>query len=292
MSKLFKLKQWLTIPQTAKYLSSALSEEVTEADVLRLGLDRHLKLSVCFLNGAYARPWVPVNMEEIDIVGTSPDEGIFIELTEEGDYGLVAEGEQRLRKTVVQLDNVAWDLPLTSAEQFKVSAAFNHLMNIHVQETNHSGSSVTSVASPSGDLYQLQKRHGVNPLVDESNTDFVSYLLDGFSPAQSLPDDSILVVRTKVLSDWLRSLSGEYELQKSTLQKKVETTYKNIIGGLVTLMLKKRKDGTPYSVYSSQSAIIDGLETNFPTAQGLSKRNLEIKFKEGKDSLDGTPSVG
>ena len=49
-SKLFKLKKWLTIPETAKHLSIMFGEEVQEADVLRLGLDRHLKLSVNFVN--------------------------------------------------------------------------------------------------------------------------------------------------------------------------------------------------------------------------------------------------
>ncbi len=54
-SKLFKLKEWLTIPETAKNLSITFGEEVTEADVLRLGLDKHLKLSVNFPNYAYAK---------------------------------------------------------------------------------------------------------------------------------------------------------------------------------------------------------------------------------------------
>ncbi len=54
-SKLFKLKKWLTIPETAKHLSIMFGEEVQEADVLRLGLDRHLKLSVNFVNHAHAK---------------------------------------------------------------------------------------------------------------------------------------------------------------------------------------------------------------------------------------------
>jgi len=54
-SRLFKLKEWLTIPETAKHLSIMFGEDVTEADVLRLGLDRHLKLSVNFVNHAHAK---------------------------------------------------------------------------------------------------------------------------------------------------------------------------------------------------------------------------------------------
>lgn len=54
-SKLFKLKEWLTVPEAAKYLTTIFGEEVTEADVLRLALDRHLKLSVYFVNYADAK---------------------------------------------------------------------------------------------------------------------------------------------------------------------------------------------------------------------------------------------
>ncbi len=55
MSKLFQLKGWLTLEDTAKKLSNSLSEQVNEADVLRLGLDGHLKLSVNFINKAPVR---------------------------------------------------------------------------------------------------------------------------------------------------------------------------------------------------------------------------------------------
>jgi hypothetical protein len=64
--KLFKLKKWLTIPESAKYLSKTFGEEVNEADVLRLGIDGHLKLSVYFVNGAIARFGKVVSYEEAE----------------------------------------------------------------------------------------------------------------------------------------------------------------------------------------------------------------------------------
>lgn len=62
MSKLFKLKEWLSVADAARHLTIAFGEEVTEADVLRLALDGHLQLSVNFVNHAQARcgqiiPW-------------------------------------------------------------------------------------------------------------------------------------------------------------------------------------------------------------------------------------------
>ncbi len=54
-SKLFNLKEWLTVLDAARHLSIIFEEEVSEADVLRLALDGHLKLSVNFVNHAMAR---------------------------------------------------------------------------------------------------------------------------------------------------------------------------------------------------------------------------------------------
>ena len=43
MGKLFNLKAWLTIADAARHLTIVFGEEVTEADVLRLALDRRLR---------------------------------------------------------------------------------------------------------------------------------------------------------------------------------------------------------------------------------------------------------
>jgi len=55
LGKLFSLKEWVTVAEAGRYLSISLSEEVTEADVLRLALDGHLRLSVNIVNGATVR---------------------------------------------------------------------------------------------------------------------------------------------------------------------------------------------------------------------------------------------
>jgi len=55
VSKLLKLKEWVTIPDAARHLSQILSEPVSEADILQMALDGNLKMSVHFPNHAYAR---------------------------------------------------------------------------------------------------------------------------------------------------------------------------------------------------------------------------------------------
>ena len=79
---LYKLKRWLTLTDAAAHLSIAFGENVTEADVLRLGLDRHLTLSVDFVNGGHGRlgkviPRAQATFRTIEIKprGKPPKEG-------------------------------------------------------------------------------------------------------------------------------------------------------------------------------------------------------------------------
>ncbi|MDC5854532.1 hypothetical protein [Vibrio europaeus] len=50
MSKLYKLKKFLTLDEASEHLSNTLEEKVSLADVYRLALDGHLTISVRFLD--------------------------------------------------------------------------------------------------------------------------------------------------------------------------------------------------------------------------------------------------
>jgi len=53
-SKLYSLKEWLTLEDAASHLTSVLSEKVTVADVLQLAIQKHIKLSVNLISAAEA----------------------------------------------------------------------------------------------------------------------------------------------------------------------------------------------------------------------------------------------
>jgi hypothetical protein len=76
VKKLHDLKQWLTVADAARYLSIVFGEDVTEADVLRLGLDGHLRLSVYFVNGASGRcgPVIPIDDAKVTTWEENPDD--------------------------------------------------------------------------------------------------------------------------------------------------------------------------------------------------------------------------
>lgn len=54
-SKIYKLKKWLSLEDTAKRLSIEFGEEISIGDVLQLAIDQHLKISVDFPHDWYGK---------------------------------------------------------------------------------------------------------------------------------------------------------------------------------------------------------------------------------------------
>ncbi len=98
----------------------------------------------------------------------------------------------------------------------------------------------------------------------------------------------------KKLIDERDALRGENESLKSMVEKsnapaaRSETTYLNIIGGLLYLMLSKSPGGQAQSVYENQASIISALLACFPSKPGIAHRTLEQKFADAKQSLRST----
>lgn len=67
-----------------------------------------------------------------------------------------------------------------------------------------------------------------------------------------------------------------------------ETTYLNIIGALLEVVLGKTPAGKPQSVFESQAAIIDVLLAHHADKSGISKTTLETKFAEARRRLNST----
>lgn len=64
-----------------------------------------------------------------------------------------------------------------------------------------------------------------------------------------------------------------------------ETTYLNIIGGLLSLMLGTSPSGKKQSDFINQGAIISAMLAHFEGVPGISVRTLEGKFSEANKSL-------
>jgi hypothetical protein len=82
----------------------------------------------------------------------------------------------------------------------------------------------------------------------------------------------------------LRAMVGKM----GTPGERSETTYLNIIGGLLALMLGKSPLGKPQSSFENQASIISALLAHHDGKPGIAARTLEEKFAASKRSLTAT----
>lgn len=122
---------------------------------------------------------------------------------------------------------------------------------------------------------------------------------DSFRALQSERD--ALKVRIKKATEAYRTLKHECDTiisERDSLKAKVdkmaapseraETTYLNIIGGLLGLMLGKSPAGKQQSIFNNQAAIISALLGHYEGKSGISARTLEEKFAAAKRSLSSS----
>jgi hypothetical protein len=89
----------------------------------------------------------------------------------------------------------------------------------------------------------------------------------------------------------LSALLGERDSLAAIVEKmsqpnaRAETTYLNIIGGLLSLMLGKSPSGTAQSVFLNQAAIISALLAHHGDKPGIADSTLENKFAEANRSI-------
>ena len=258
---LYKLKEWLTVPDAAAHLSIAFGEEVTEADVLRLGLDRHLTLSVNFVNHGHGRlgKVVPVERATVVMLKTlMPGEKPL--KTVKGTYlsnGEVLEFVHPEETKVDSIDGI-WDLPMCGGERLDVE---------HWNQELTGGPDVTLinlgetfVNRPDGTWCQLHVQlevrvrdqdgdervwiktealpNGSKLVMREKG--FKGHLRErSWIPAGGLPDDAVLVVRTAALDDLKARVSksspsdgGEPPSEDKRLGTTERTSLLIIIAGL------------------------------------------------------------
>jgi len=164
----------------------------------------------------------------------------------------------------------------------------------------------------------------LHPLEDAAEGEKRAALLDDFLrrvqiaaaelvPRGTLPiadgaaDGERTVVRVADFVAWATALPAPWELPEEMkrmgpypeaeeglqdggkpLTPRAETTYLNIIGGLLALMLGKSPAGKAQSVFNNQAAIISALLAHHADKPGIAQRTLEEKFAAANRSLTAT----
>jgi hypothetical protein len=132
MSKLFKLKEWLTLEEATNHIANLLGEPVTLADLYRLSLDGHLTLSVNFVNGAEARLGKMVKYEDVQFYLVENDFltkeklEIPISLPINNEIRVADDDWILLDKKVVTIRNV-WDLTMLGSEAIDIEFYYQQM---------------------------------------------------------------------------------------------------------------------------------------------------------------------
>jgi|GEM_PF-537964 len=99
--------------------------------------------------------------------------------------------------------------------------------------------------------------------------------------------DDLLTQNKDLLAyiDRMEETSKTKDKETKTINSRSETTYLNIIGAMLNLMLSASAGGQKHSIFDNQLAIIDALVNHHSNTPGISRRTLESKFSEANKSL-------
>lgn len=281
VSKLEKLKGWLSIEDAAKRLSSSAGEGISEADILRLGLDGHLTLSVYFVNPMTGvlrgiesletnliecvEPPAHKTAEELQAlfdrdanefhssIDQSPSNWVTDLL------GIVYDDG---RHTLQRLEGV-WDLPMFGKEKLEVQREYQRLTGGVVVNPCCSG--------------QLVKKHGNPELFEIFRRDSEE---EYYHPATSFLDDGMLVVRTAVLQEF-----EEQHLCVEESEKEMKPSRSPVNAWLLELLMD---DNRPRY---TQDSIAEAINARHPDCRGSSKSNLTKLFAESKAAAKDADKV-
>lgn len=259
MSVLTGLKEWLTVPEAAKYLSAAIGEDVSESGIYRLAFDGHLQLSLYFVSIIFAPQCIPVPFSREWLKTKEDFPHVFdwalgeIERTKGKEYlDSISSDEGKLLGAMwhaAMCSKYTWAAIHTPAHVMRDEAMFGEptprppshvVLMLDEQEFNHDSTPLEGVIDllmPSVYVQREIKRRVFSDSIpidsdpdsddDEGGIVLVcgnsEYVLtqesaDGTEiPETRFPSDSVPVIRTAVLRDFVSSLKDK--------RSKTETIY-------------------------------------------------------------------
>jgi hypothetical protein len=86
----------------------------------------------------------------------------------------------------------------------------------------------------------------------------------------------------------LRQVAENPSAANREVAPRSETTYLNIVGGLLTLLLGKSPGGKPYSSFETTESVISALLAHYEGRPGISERTLWAKFTAAKRQMNSS----
>lgn len=220
MSKLFKLKKWLTISEAQKHLTTLFGETVSKADIFRLALDHQLKLSVVFVQGAFANVCKRVDATAVEYIEVpSLIGGGIVKLPVGGEVLYALDGQLlQVQKEVIPLEE-DWPYALTmiGGERADIEHTYWQLSGIESSEsTNLDGIFVSDGNETFRLMSALPRKKGEQAK---------------FYPIGGLPKNAAMVVTTNALLALEKAIEeGETNGEKQLSTRERDNLLKLVIG--------------------------------------------------------------
>lgn len=273
MSKLLKLKDWVTIPEAARHLSQIVAEPVSEPDVLQLALDGHIKLSVYFPNRAKARMGriIPYSVVPIIELPFQFGEGTVV-YTDGYPLNDLEEGEQfapdapfiHFDEEVVTIDGI-WDLAMLGNERIDIEYDLQALINgPQVTLVNIEG---TFLNRSDGTWATLQDKSEDKTI---TNADGSKKRVEGsYYPAGGLGLDCVRVVRVSEL------LALQSKLEGPGLDKPLSNRERDTLLTIIAVLCKEA--GYDYNRHAKTAGNIHGTAAEMGISIGESTVESHLK---------------
>ena len=270
MSKLFKLKKWLSIEGTANHLSKIFNEQLSIADIYQLAIDGHLVISVRMINPCYAKRGQVVGYDKIRTVPplSGGDHDICLSTMLDEDMPYADARFFNINNTAEHIDGV-WDLYLGAggAQLYLNSALQRSNIGPEITSTNLDGLYVTNDDDEFAVLYE--RRGGIE------------------YPSSWICDDAELVVKVESIQDLIALTleSSNREPSESVRHSGARTlaAHKRLVAALLEYI--DGSNGLPNPQYESDAQLIKAIASHYQGYDGLSVRTLESRFPECRNSL-------
>ncbi|SDH82663.1 hypothetical protein [Paraburkholderia phenazinium] len=203
MNKISNLREWLSLDESARYLSAALAEEVSRRDLLQLGVEGHLTLSVNLKRNAECHPCKIVPLAEAETVKLLSGEPVPVGMRLDNDRVIVFDDR------VVTIFG-AWDIAEFGPEYVRVwdidehpTISFGHLEGVFVQSLDASEVYRLLTRFDSIEIHDLDSNKVVTAKEYQPYNNPKNYF-----PADGFPTDSEIVVRPRNLMAFLSDVQA------------------------------------------------------------------------------------
>jgi hypothetical protein len=300
MSKLYKLKEWFSLDDAAKRLSSGLGEPVSSDDLLQLVIEGHIPLSwyarhIPAERVAKACMLYYLNPARKFFEKDAPPKQYVGEVWWHGEWAYRAHTELKDGDVLKPYANLDWT-PLHGKQVVeRIEGLYRMELDecgalkdwVHSLLTNTGGELITLdgyfVSDAEGTMWRILEHNPGGKYKTPDGT--VKKLEPFYHPGGQFPDPAELVIQRADIEAFEARVARGDQAGPGETGPRERQTLLNIIGGLLTLLLGKTPAGKAQSVFENQAAVIDALLAHFVGKPGISKRTLEDKLAQAKRNL-------